>query len=112
VKKPTTLIYRYLLALAITFGVELSGAMGQNDMFDCNGDLIITLYNNSGGATTAFNIELEGFTANFGTLSSFPIQVNSTGFNSQDGYIYGVSDFGNFIRLKADGTFDNLGKPP
>jgi len=98
--------------MALIFGLELPSSFAQNDMFDCNGDLIITLYGNTGGITNAFNIDLDGTNASFGTLSSFNIEVNSTGFNSQDGYIYGMSPFGNVVRLKADGTFDDLGKPP
>ena len=84
---------------------------GQDDTFICNGDLIITL-SGSGAGTNAFNIELNGSAASFGSLANYSSAVNSTAFNSQDGYIYGITSNYEILRLKSDGTSDNLGKPP
>ncbi len=83
----------------------------QDNTFDCNGDLIITLYNNGFGNTNAHNISVTDDQATFNDLTTFVgLSVNSTAFNSVDRYIYGIA--GNSImRLKSDGTYDNLGKP-
>lgn len=83
----------------------------QDDTFDCNGDLIITLYGGTGGNTNAHNISVTDDQATFNDLTTFfNLEVNSTAFNSVDRYIYGVAE-NDIIRLKSDGTFDNLGKP-
>jgi len=83
----------------------------QDDTFDCNGDLIITLYGNNFGNTNAHNISVTDDLATFNDLTVFNgLQVNSTAFNSLDRYIYGIAG-SNIMRLKSDGTYDNLGKP-
>lgn len=84
---------------------------GQDDTFDCNGDLIITLYGGNFGNTNAHNISVTDDQATFNDLTTFfNLQVNSTAFNSVDRYIYGVAG-NNLIRLKSNGSFDNLGHP-
>lgn len=98
-----------LLALAV---VSFS-LTAQDNTFDCNGNLIITLSGSgAGGGTNGFDIQLNGAAASFSTLSQYGIPINSSGFNSQDGYIYGITSSDEIIRLKADNTFDNLGIPP
>lgn len=87
----------------------------QEGTFDCNGDLIITLYGGNNGNTNAHNISVTDDQATFNNLTTFNnLEVNSTAFNSLDQYIYGISDAFNssIIRLKSDGTYDNLGAPP
>lgn len=83
----------------------------QDDTFDCNGDLIITLYGNNFGNTNAHNISVTDDLATFNNLTTFlNLEVNSTAFNSVDRYIYGIAG-NDIIRLKSDGSYDNLGKP-
>ncbi|MEM9544412.1 MAG: gliding motility-associated C-terminal domain-containing protein [Bacteroidota bacterium] len=83
----------------------------QDDRFDCNGDLIITLYGNNFGNTNAHNISVTDDEATFNDLTTFfNLRVNSTAFNSVDRYIYGIAG-NDIIRLKSDGSFDNLGQP-
>ena len=84
----------------------------QDDRFDCNGDLIITLYGNNFGNTNAHNISVTDDQATFNDLTTFlGLQVNSTAFNSVDNYLYGIAG-DNIYRLKSDGTYDDLGSPP
>jgi len=84
----------------------------QDNTFICNGDLIITLSGSGvGGGTNAHNIELNGTFAQFADLAQYSIPINSSGFNSQDGYIYGITSSNDIVRLKSNGTFDNLGDP-
>ena len=83
----------------------------QDDTFDCNGDLIITLYGNNFGNTNAHNISVIDDDATFNDLTTFVgLQVNSTAFNSFDNYIYGIAGR-NIFRLKSNGNYDNLGSP-
>ena len=87
----------------------------QDGTFDCNGDLIITLYGGTFGNTNAHNISVTDDQATFNSLTTFNnLEVNSTAFNSVDQYIYGIVDDNSdgIIRLKSDGTYENLGKPP
>ncbi len=98
-----------VIGLLLQFSTD---ATAQENTFECNGDLIITLSGSGvGGGTKAFNIELIGSAAQFGSLADFTISINSSGFNSQDGYIYGITGGNDIIRLKSNGTFDNLGEP-
>ena len=84
---------------------------GQDNTFDCNGDLIITLYGGNFGNTNAHNISVMDDQATFNNLTTFfDLQVNSTAFNSVDRYIYGIAG-NDIIRLKSNGSFDNLGQP-
>jgi len=83
----------------------------QENTFDCNGDLIITLYGSGFGNTNAYNISVTDDQATFNDLTTFNnLGVNSTAFNSIDNYIYGIAG-NNIMRLKSDGSYDNLGKP-
>lgn len=83
----------------------------QDNTFDCNGDLIITLYGNNFGNTNAHNISVIDDQATFNDLTVFyDLRVNSTAFNSVDRYIYGIAG-NNIFRLKSDGSYDNLGQP-
>jgi len=106
-------IYRFKIhALSIFLCLlAMTQLHSQDDTFICNGDLIITLSGNGSG-TNAFNIELNGSAASFGSLANYNTAVNSTAFNSQDGYIYGITADYEILRLKSDGTSDNLGRPP
>lgn len=95
----------------LVFSFCLCQLNGQDNTFDCNGDLIITLYGGNFGNTNAHNISVTDDQATFNDLTTFlGLQVNSTAFNSVDQYIYGIAG-NDIIRLKSDGSFDNLGKP-
>lgn len=97
----------------LVFSLILCQVDAQDNTFDCNGDLIITLYNNSSidGLTNAHNISVTGVQASFNDLTTFfDLKVNSTAFNSVDNYIYGIAG-NDIIRLKSDGSYDNLGQP-
>ena len=100
-----------LLAITLVLACTTT-SYAQDDTFICNGDLIITLSGSGvGGGTNAHNIVLNGAFAQFADLSSYTIPINSSGFNSQDGYIYGITSGNDIIRLKSNGDFDNLGDP-
>lgn len=89
---------------------EGSILLSQEDKFFCNGDLIITL-SGDGTWTNAHAISLDGSMASFSSLANYDIAINSSGFNSVDGYIYGITNTYEIIKLKANGIFENLGKP-
>ena len=94
--------------------LSLCQLTAQDDKFDCNGDLIITLYGGTFGHTNAHNISVTEDQATFNALTVFQnLEVNSTAFNSVDQYIYGIADnsSNSIMRLKSDGSYDNLGAP-
>jgi len=91
--------------------MPLSKVISQDDSFVCNGDLYITLSEQFSNTTDAFVIELDGAVASFGDLGDYSVTINSSGYNSKDGYIYGITSTESIIRMKADNTFDDLGTP-
>ncbi|MDF1694618.1 MAG: gliding motility-associated C-terminal domain-containing protein [Saprospiraceae bacterium] len=95
----------------LCFSLLMCNLYAQEHTFDCNGDLIITLYGNNFGNTNAHNISVTDDQATFNDLTTFfGLQVNSTAFNSVDRYIYGIAG-NNIMRLKSNGSFENLGQP-
>ncbi len=100
---------KYLLYFIYLF-IPFAAVYSQGDSFVCNGDLYITL-SSSSNSTNAFKIELDGAIATFGSVGDYSTRVNSTGFNSVDGYIYGITSSNRIIRLKSDDTYDDLGAP-
>lgn len=70
--------------------------------FSCNGRLLQTLGN------TLYSMNISPFS--FDPISTFPYGLNSTAYNPTDNKIYATIDQGGaFIRIAADGSYENLG---
>ena len=82
--------------------------------FPCNGDLLIST-NSGGGFTTIYKVVFGPFGAvYYSQIKQYQGgNFNALGFNPQDNYIYAVKANSNtIVRLKADNTFEVIGKVP
>ena len=92
-----------------TFFILLSYLEAQT--FTCEGSFFISL--NNGAPTVTHRINYDGTTATFNSLASTNLNINATGFNREDNYIYAANRLNNqIIRLYSNGNFDVVGTEP
>ena len=101
-----------LIPLLILLFILLSTQLHlRGQSFPCNGDFIISLYQNGEPPTQSHEINFNGDFVSFNALVSTNVVFNGMGFNSKDGFIYAVDRFNtDIIRVKSDGSFEVIGK--
>lgn len=105
--KTKTYIKLLFLAFLPAFGISLSA-----QTFPCDGSFYISL-NNNFSPTTTYSIDYDGTTATFDNVMVTNLNVNGTGYNQEDNYIYAANRSNNqIIRLLSDGNFQVVGTEP